>query len=700
MCFAPVAELASATPHTTTIASAPDRGEAHRGRSAFSAAGGRERVRRLAFPVQQRQALAHRRGVERIRRAGRRPERLIPDALGEHISRAPRCGGRGNREETTTSRRGVTLARPFRRVTDRAAPRVRTCKYGPERLAFFHSHRNTVPDIDAFVDRAGIVAPRARRVEMAGKRLPALGFVAAFLVAFNVFRNADHSGLPHTQAGRVDPLTATTASFVAPEEDGADPGAGHARDAVARSSAASAVEAKPVTFIAEEDAVVVRSANTDKKAGGDREAPLRPNPREGASRERERDPHPFDPQTHAEFGGDVVKWGQNFLVDSPRACHDACVAHLNDTPRGCNIWVYCPDPAGCGNDQPHKACWLKHQSRPANPTGPRDATNPWTSGSMVPPEDIRGERGAHKRFHVVVTTNANVYQAWQVRVMYYWYQEQRKKQDPTTGQMGGFTRVLHDDADALVNEIPTCVVNRLENEMGFVVLSRPNAFVEFFEKCPEIEEDYVLMAEPDHLYLRPLENLMTGNTPAAFPFFYIDPKKYPRLIRRFAGEHMSDAAIEAMDPVGSSPVFLHKDDCGRSRARLARRDFENQEGPRGGQGVGLGFGDVRVHHRERDCGFAARPAAAAAGAAAVGQEHRRLLHPALHLRQRLRPERRVHAGENRGVALRQADVDAGYTPQEPASASERVRQRARQAVGGDGQRGRSAALPNWENPLG
>jgi hypothetical protein len=407
-------------------------------------------------------------------------------------------------------------------------------------------------------DRVGIVAPRARRIGMAGKRLPALGFVAAFLVAFNVFRNADHSGLPHTQAGRVDPLTATTASFVAPEEDGADPGAGHARDAVARSSAASAVEAKPVTFIAEEDAVVVRSANTD---AGATEKPPRPIPRGGASREK--DPHPFDPQEHAEFGGDVVKWGQNFLVDSPRACHDACVAHVNDTPRGCNIWVYCPDPAGCGNDQPHKACWLKHQSRPANPTGSRDATNPWTSGSMVPPEDIRGERGAHKRFHVVVTTNANVYQAWQVRVMYYWYQEQRKKQDPTTGQMGGFTRVLHDDADALVNEIPTCVVNRLENEMGFVVLSRPNAFVEFFQKCPEIEEDYVLMAEPDHLYLRPLENLMTGNTPAAFPFFYIDPKKYPRLIRRFAGEHMSDAAIEAMDPVGSSPVFLHKDDLRR-----------------------------------------------------------------------------------------------------------------------------------------
>jgi hypothetical protein len=43
-------------------------------------------------------------------------------------------------------------------------------------------------------------------------------------------------------------------------------------------------------------------------------------------------------------------------------------------------------------------------------------------------------------------------------------------------------------------------------------------------KCPEITEDYILMAEPDHLYLRPIPNLMQGRKPAAFPFFYINPK--------------------------------------------------------------------------------------------------------------------------------------------------------------------------------
>lgn len=392
---------------------------------------------------------------------------------------------------------------------------------------------------------------------MAGKRLPALGFVAAFLVAFNVFRNADHSGLPHTQAGRVDPLTATTASLVAHVESAAESGAVDA-PRVPANAAAAVTSGRPVSFIAEDDAVVVRRANA---GAGSTAKPPRPIPRgDEKSRDEENDPHPFNPQTHAEFGGDVVKWGQTFLVDTPRACHDACVAHINDKPLGCNVWVYCPHPDGCGNDQPHNACWLKRQSRPENPTGPRDKLNRWTSGSMAAPEDVSGERGAHKKFHVVVTTNANIYQAWQVRVMYYWYKEMKKRQDPIHGQMGGFTRVLHDDADSLIDEIPTCVVNRLENEMGFVVLSRPNAFVQFFEKCPEIEEDYILMAEPDHLYLKPLDNLMNGRTPAAFPFFYIDPKKYPKLVRRFAGEHLSDLEIEQMAPVGSSPVFIHKDD--------------------------------------------------------------------------------------------------------------------------------------------
>jgi hypothetical protein len=40
----------------------------------------------------------------------------------------------------------------------------------------------------------------------------------------------------------------------------------------------------------------------------------------------------------------------------------------------------------------------------------------------------------------------------------------------------------------------------------------------------QIKEDYILMAEPDHLMLKPIPNLATPNKPAAFPFFYINTK--------------------------------------------------------------------------------------------------------------------------------------------------------------------------------
>ena len=38
---------------------------------------------------------------------------------------------------------------------------------------------------------------------------------------------------------------------------------------------------------------------------------------------------------------------------------------------------------------------------------------------------------------------------------------------------------------------------------------------------------------------------------------------FPELIRRFAGEHLTDREIEEMDPIGSSPVFIHKEDLRR-----------------------------------------------------------------------------------------------------------------------------------------
>ena len=40
--------------------------------------------------------------------------------------------------------------------------------------------------------------------------------------------------------------------------------------------------------------------------------------------------------------------------------------------------------------------------------------------------------------------------------------------------------------------------------------------IQWLEKAT-IEEDYILMAEPDQIWLRPMPNIMRGNRGAAFP---------------------------------------------------------------------------------------------------------------------------------------------------------------------------------------
>ena len=70
------------------------------------------------------------------------------------------------------------------------------------------------------------------------------------------------------------------------------------------------------------------------------------------------------------------------------------------------------------------------------------------------------------------------------------------------------------------------------------------------------------MSEPDHVFLRPLQNLMIGNNPAAFPFFYIDPsrKDYVHITQKFVGADKTRHDCEKIAPIGNSPTFLRFDD--------------------------------------------------------------------------------------------------------------------------------------------
>ncbi|KAG9138252.1 hypothetical protein Leryth_001474 [Lithospermum erythrorhizon] len=174
---------------------------------------------------------------------------------------------------------------------------------------------------------------------------------------------------------------------------------------------------------------------------------------------------------------------------------------------------------------------------------------------VVMPKHLKKSRSENCRFHVALTATDTLYSKWQSRIMYYWY---NKKKGLPGSDMGSFTRILHSGkADNLMDEIPTFVVDPLPNGMdqGYVVLNRPWAFVQWLEMAT-IDEEYVLMIEPDHIFLNPLPNLAYGDYPAGFHFNYMLPEKHEKIIRKFFPEEKGP--ITNVDPIGNSPVIIKK----------------------------------------------------------------------------------------------------------------------------------------------
>eukprot|EP00245_Coleochaete_scutata_P012491 TRINITY_DN4847_c1_g1_i2.p1 TRINITY_DN4847_c1_g1~~TRINITY_DN4847_c1_g1_i2.p1 ORF type:complete len:386 (+),score=70.76 TRINITY_DN4847_c1_g1_i2:165-1322(+) len=163
-----------------------------------------------------------------------------------------------------------------------------------------------------------------------------------------------------------------------------------------------------------------------------------------------------------------------------------------------------------------------------------------------------------RKFHTAVTCSEGAYNRWQVRIMYYWY---KKFQNAEGGEeMGGFTRILHSGVpDQIMNEVPTVVVDALPAgvDKGYVVLNRPWAFVQWLSLA-DIDEEYIFMAEPDHIIVKPIANLATEFMPAAFPFFYITPKDHESVLRKFFPREKGP--ISKIDPIGNSPVIIRKSD--------------------------------------------------------------------------------------------------------------------------------------------
>lgn len=277
---------------------------------------------------------------------------------------------------------------------------------------------------------------------------------------------------------------------------------------------------------------------------------------------------PCTPMPNTELWGDVVLWGDKHKVNSAEECCEACKKFQ---PKGsdeddCNVWVFCGDKTACGEQ--YGQCWLKHLVRPEATKPARSGPDVyWTSGIIYDsPADLepklpQATSDEDRKFHIVTSAQGTAVH-WQVRVHYYWYKKQKAVCEKAGKcDMGGFTRLLHSGhADDLMDEIPSFVVDPLPQELvehsWYVVLNRPYAFVQWVQKA-KIPERYVLMSEPDHIFLRPLPNFMHGDTPAAFPFFYIEPSKKENvpITSRFANT-TSKKELESIAPIGNSPTYM------------------------------------------------------------------------------------------------------------------------------------------------
>lgn len=268
---------------------------------------------------------------------------------------------------------------------------------------------------------------------------------------------------------------------------------------------------------------------------------------------------------HTDYWGEAVKWGPKNKLPSAESCCAACHEHQPSSPDGleCNVWVYCGDEKQCGAD--YMDCWLKHLAHPDGVQPRTGADIPWTAGILPAPQEgstdtsLPEEDGGDRRYHVVITAQGTATH-WQARVHYYWYKKV-KLQCEAAGQcdMGGFTRLLHSGIpDDLMDEIPTFVATPLPDEgnKGYVVLNRPSAFVQWLQGAT-ITEKYVFMSEPDHIWLKPMPNLMHGQRPAAFPFFYIEPSKaeFLPITQRFTGP-LTRKQAEQIAPIGNAPTLL------------------------------------------------------------------------------------------------------------------------------------------------
>ena len=177
---------------------------------------------------------------------------------------------------------------------------------------------------------------------------------------------------------------------------------------------------------------------------------------------------------------------------------------------GSENWLPVPDAEATS---PSDIAWrTKIPDACQPPHGAADA--PITSPAPVIPAGCTCPKG-RRPYHTILTAQASTYQRWQTLIFYHHFRKQQRLHPCT--EMVGFTRLLASSnagPDDLMNLMPTVTVSQLgfEKTRGFQVINRPWTLLEFLkmkEWDARITEDYVYIAETDHLLRGDIPNRAT-----------------------------------------------------------------------------------------------------------------------------------------------------------------------------------------------
>jgi hypothetical protein len=188
-----------------------------------------------------------------------------------------------------------------------------------------------------------------------------------------------------------------------------------------------------------------------------------------------------------------------------------------------------------------------------------------------PPPAAGGCPAGRKPYHTLLTATGQVYQQWQCRIMYYHWKKQRDA-DPAgkCTELTGFTRLVASNGgrpDGLEKEIPSYFATEyngaeLSRFHGYRVINRPYSVVQYLKSAAwrAVAEEYVYIAETDHVMMHPLPNKAAEGSPMAYIFGYMGPNPAHAKIIQKAWPDGGGEGWKKVQSIGPSPVVIHKRD--------------------------------------------------------------------------------------------------------------------------------------------